>query len=277
MKRILLAIIAITFYSLSGLSQIKMPAPSSTQTIKQEFGMGAIELTYSRPNAKGRKIYGDLVPYNKLWRTGANASTKIVFNDVVELGGKKVDTGTYVLYTIPGVDSWEIILNKGLTNWGTDGYKESEDVFHVKVEPTKMNSKVETFTMQFVNIKPESCELQLIWEKTMVSIPITTNIKDRLRAQIEAAIQTEKKPYWQAAQFYKEYDNNLTKSLDNINKALETNEKAYYMWLFKARIQNELGDKAGAKISANKSLLLAKELKNEDYIKLNEDLLKKLK
>ncbi|MEI7735134.1 MAG: DUF2911 domain-containing protein [Ferruginibacter sp.] len=277
MKRILLAFIATTFYSLSGTSQVKMPQPSSTQTIKQDFGMGAIELTYSRPNAKGRKIFGDLVPYNKLWRTGANGATKIVFTDAVELGGKKIDTGTYVLYTIPGVDSWEIILNKGLTNWGIDGYKESEDVLHFKVEPVKSNTKLETFTMQFANIKPESCDLQLIWEKTLVSIPVTTNIKDRLRAQMETAMQTDKKPYWQAAQFYKEYDNNLTKALDNINKAIEGNDKAFYMWLYKARIQQEAGDKAGAKESAKKALELSKAAKNDDYAKMSEELLKKLK
>lgn len=277
MKRILLAFIATSIYSLSGTSQVKMPQPSSTQTIKQDFGMGAIELTYSRPNAKGRKIFGDLVPFNKLWRTGANAATKIVFTDAVELGGKKVDTGTYVLYTIPGVDSWEIILNKGLTNWGIDGYKESEDVLHFKVEPAKSNTKLETFTMQFANIKPESCELQILWEKTLVSIPVTANIKDRLRAQIETAMQTDKKPYWQAAQFYKEYDNNLTKALDNINKAIEANEKAFYMWLYKARIQQEAGDKAGAKESAKKALDLSKAAKNDDYAKMSEELLKKLK
>jgi hypothetical protein len=277
MKRILLAFIATSIYSLSGTSQVKMPQPSSTQTIKQDFGMGAIELTYSRPNAKGRKIFGDLVPYNKLWRTGANGATKIVFTDAVELGGKKIDTGTYVLYTIPGVDSWEIILNKGLTNWGIDGYKESEDVIHFKVEPVKNSTKLETFTMQFANIKPESCDLQILWEKTMVSIPVTTNIKDRLRAQIETAMQTDKKPYWQAAQFYKEFDNNLTKALDNCNKAIETNQKGYWMWLYKAKIQQEAGDKAGAKASALKSLELAKEAKNDDYVKMNEELLKKLK
>jgi hypothetical protein len=277
MKRILLAFIATSLYSLSGISQVKMPQPSSTQTIKQDFGMGAIELTYSRPNAKGRKIFGDLVPFNKLWRTGANAATKIVFTDAVELAGKKVDTGTYVLYTIPGMDSWEIILNKGLTNWGIDGYKESEDVLHFKVEPAKNNTKLETFTMQFANIKPESCELQILWDKTIVSIPVTTNIKDRLRTQIETALQTDKKPYWQAAQFYKEYDNNLNKALDNINKAIETNATAFYMWLYKARIQQESGDKDGAKVSAQKALELSKAAKNDDYAKMSEELLKKLK
>ena len=277
MKKIMLAVAAFTFCTVSSSAQVKMPQPSPTQTIKQDFGMGTIELTYSRPAAKGRKVFSNLVPYNKLWRTGANTATKIIFTDAVELSGKKLDSGTYVLYTIPNVDSWEIIINKGLTNWGIDGYKETEDVIRFRVEPTKMKTKIETFTMQFANIKAESCELLLMWEKTAVSIAITTNIKDRLRTQIEAAMQTDKKPYWQAAQFYNEYDNNQNKALDNCTKAIETNDKAFWIYLYKAKIQKEMGDKAGAKISAQKSLALAKEAKNDDYVKMNEDLLRKLK
>ena len=273
----MLAVAAFTFCTVSSSAQVKMPQPSPTQTIKQDFGMGTIELTYSRPAAKGRKVFSNLVPYNKLWRTGANTATKIIFTDAVELSGKKLDSGTYVLYTIPNVDSWEIIINKGLTNWGIDGYKETEDVIRFRVEPTKMKTKIETFTMQFANIKAESCELLLMWEKTAVSIAITTNIKDRLRTQIEASMQTDKKPYWQAAQFYNEYDNNQNKALDNCTKAIETNDKAFWIYLYKAKIQKEMGDKAGAKISAQKSLALAKEAKNDDYVKMNEDLLRKLK
>lgn len=271
-------LMATLLISSNATAQVKMPQPSTTQTIKQEFGMGNIELTYSRPNAKDRKIFGDLVPYGKLWRTGANAATKIRFTDAVELGGKKLDTGTYVLYTIPNMDSWEIVINKGVTNWGVDGYTDSADVCRFKVVPGKMNTKLETFTMQFANIKPESCELHLMWDKTAVSIPITTNIKDRLRAQLETALAGDKKqPYWQAAQFYNEYDNNKTKALENCNKAIGVNEKAFWVYLYKAKIQKEMGDKAGAKESATKSLELAKAAGNDDYVKMNEELLKKLK
>ncbi len=277
MKKIILSILIATGLSSSSIAQIKMPQPSSTQFIKQDFGMGNIELTYSRPNAKGRKIFGDLVPFNKIWRTGANAATRLHFNDAVEIGGKKIDSGTYVLYTVPGIDNWEIIINKGINNWGIDGYKETEDIARFKVEPTKTKNKLETFTMQFADIKPESCSLQIVWEKTMVSIPLTTNIKDRLRTQIEAALQSDKKPFWQAAQFYNEYDKNLTKALENVSKGIEGSPKAYWMWLYKAKIQKEMGDNAGATVSAKQSLALAKEEKNDDYVKMNEDLLKTLK
>jgi Protein of unknown function (DUF2911) len=277
MQKIITISIGICIMALGTTAQVKMPAPSTTQTIKQDFALGAMELTYSRPNAKGRKVFGDLVPYDKLYRTGANAATRLRFTEPVEIGGKKIDSGTYVLYTIPTAESWEIIINKGLTNWGTDGYKESEDVCRFKVMPTKMKTKLETFTMQFANVLPESCELHILWEKTAVAIPIMANIKEKIRAQIEAAMLTDKKPYWQAAQFYNEYDDNKPKALEYATKATEANPKAYWIWLYKARLQKDLGDIAGAKASATKSMELAREDKNDDYVKMNQDLLRKLR
>lgn len=277
MKKLFFAMAGLTCLFISAEAQVKMPAPSPTQSIKQDFGLGSIELTYSRPSAKGRKIYGDLVPYNKLWRTGANAATRLVFTEPMEIGGKKIDSGTYVLYTIPGIESWEIILNKGIKNWGIDGYKESEDVCRFRVEPVKVKSKLENLTMQFSNIKPETCDLQIMWAKTVVTIPIKANIRERIKAQLTAALETDKKPYWQAAQFYKEWEEHYPKALEYSTKAIEANPKAFWIWLYKARIQKDMGDKEGARASANKSLELAKEAKNDDYVKMNEELLRKLK
>lgn len=277
MKKIFMSAIAIAGFALLSNAQVKMPAPSPTQTVKQEFAIGSIELTYSRPSAKDRKIFVDLVPYGKLWRTGANAATKIVFTEPVEFGGKKVDTGTYVLYTIPGEDSWEIILNKGLSNWGIDGYKESQDVVRFTTPRVKLKNKVESFTMDFSDVKPESALLNIKWAKTGVSIPIVANFKDKVRANIEAAMKTDKKPYWPAAQFYNEYDKNLPLALENVNNALKANDKAFWVWLYKAKIQKEMGDKAGAMESSKKSQQLAEDAKNDDYVKLNKDLQKTLK
>jgi tetratricopeptide (TPR) repeat protein len=260
-------------------AQVSMPQPSSTQKITQDFGMGKIELTYSRPSIKGRSLYkdgSDLAPLGKLWRTGANAATKLKFTDNVTMGGKMLDTGTYVLYTIPAKGEWEVIINKGLTNWGTDGYKESEDVVRFKVASNKMKGSVETFTMQFANIANESCELHLMWGKTAVSIPITTNIKDRLRTQIEAALKGDKKPYQQAANFFYEWDKDYTKALENVNKAIEGNAKGFWLYLLKAKIQKDAGDKTGAKESAEKCITIATDAKNDDYVRSGKDLLKKL-
>jgi len=257
-------------------AQVKMPQPSPTQTTRQDFALGSIEIKYSRPVKKERKVFGDLVPFNKLWRTGANAATIIKFTDVVEINGKKIDTGSYAIYTVPGYDSWEIIFNKGINNWGIEGYKESDDVVRFRVEPVKIKDEVESFTMQFEKVKPESCELHLKWEKTAVIIPINANIKERMRSQINAGLLSNNKPYWQATQFYNEYDKNPKKALEYARKAIEENPKAYWIWLYKANIEKETGDKKAAMESSKKSLEFAKEAGNDDYVKMNEDLQKKL-
>ena len=276
MKASLFLIVLFLFAGHIG-AQVTMPAPSPAQTIIQQFALGNIEVRYSRPVAKRRKVFGDLVPVNKIWRTGANAATIIRFSDPVEIKGKKIDSGSYALYTIPGIEAWEIILNKGIGNWGVDGYKESQDVVRFKVEPAKMTRKLESFTIQFEDVKPETCELQLMWEKTIVSIPINANIKERMRKQITAALQTDKKPWFEAAQFYNEYDRNISKALEYAGKAVEENPKAFWIWLYKARIEKDAGKNAAAFASSQTSLALAKEAENDDYVKMNIELQKSLK
>ena len=278
MKKLLIisTVISCLFFNMA-VAQVKFPAASPTQTIKQDFGIGNIELTYSRPSAKGRKVFGDIVPMDKLWRTGANGATRITFASPVEMGGKKIDTGSYVLYTVPGENTWEVVLNKGLKNWGVDGYKESEDVVRFKVPSVNSSANTETFTMQFANVKAESCDLQLMWEKKAISIPIITSVKDKIRAQLDAAMLSDKKPYWQAAQFYNEFDKNLSKALENITKATEENPKAFYMFLYKAKIEKEMGKNAAALETSKISLALSKEAKNDDYVRMNEQLQKDLK
>lgn len=277
MKKIFAIAAVCCLYCFHAAAQVKMPAPSPVQHLKQDFGMGSIELIYSRPGAKGRRVFGDLVPNGKLWRTGANEATRIIFTDAVEIGGKKIDSGTYVLYSIPTEESWEIILNRGLNNWGIEGYKESEDIVRFRITPVKTKTPVETFTMQFTNMKPESCDLEIAWEKTVATIHITTDIKEKLKAQIEAGLAGDKKPYWEAANFYKEYERNLPRALEYVNKALEGNEKAYWIFLYKAKIQKEMGDTAGAMATSKISLALAKEEGNEDYVKMNVELQKELR
>ncbi len=276
MKKILFACSLFCAASITN-AQVKMPAPSPTQTIKQDFALGSVEVTYSRPSIKGRKIFGDLVPFGKVWRTGANSSTIIKFNDVVEIAGKKIDTGSYSLYTIPNANEWEVIINKATGNWGTNGYSDSGDVVRFKVPSMKMAAAIETFSMQFANVKPESCDLHIMWDKTAIAVPIKALIKDRMRASVEKALEGEKKPYWQAAQFYFEYDKNNAKALEAIKGAVEANPKAFWMWLYKAKIEKEMGDKVAAMASSKKSLEFATVEKNDDYIKMNKDLQKTLK
>jgi hypothetical protein len=278
-KIFLTAFTALSLFTANVKAQVTMPAPSPTQTIIQEFGIGRIELTYSRPGIKGRQLFGEkseLAPLGRPWRTGANAATRIRFTDKVTIGGKMLDTGRYVIYTIPATGHWDVVLSKGTAYPGSEGFKESDDVVRVKAPATTTQENFETFTMQFSNVKNESCDLNLRWGTTKVSVPITTNIKDRIRTQLEAALQGDKKPYQQAAGYYYEYEKNYPKALENINKAIAENPKAYFMYLTKARIQKDMGDKAGAKASAQKTVELAREGKNEDYVTFGNEMLKNL-
>lgn len=280
MKKIML--IAAAFCSIQVFAQVKMPAPSPVQKVTQEFGLGSVEVTYSRPSIKGRSLFkenSDLAPLGKLWRTGANAATKLYFTDKVMMGGKLLDTGMYVLYTIPGKEYWEIILNKGINNSGTDGYKESEDVNRFKVKAEKNGAELETFTMQFDKLLPESCELQLAWGNTLVKIPMSVNVKDRIRLQVEKALAAETPnpaAFQSAASFYYEWDKNLNKALVNITKATQANPKAFWLLLLQAKIQRDMGDKTAAKASAEKCIEAATEARNDDYVRQANDLIRKL-
>ena len=273
----MLAVVALFCIAITTTAQVRMPQPSPTQTVKQDFGMGSIELTYSRPNAKGRKIYGDLVPYNKLWRTGANGATKIVFTDPVELGGKKVDTGTYVLYTIPGVDSWEIILNKGLKNWGIDGYKESEDVARINVKANKLPFSVESFLILFEDMKASSMNVTILWDNVFVAIPVTTEVESKVMSQIDQQMKGDKPPYFMAAYYYLENGKDLNKAVEWFDKAIAENPKAFWIYHQKAQALAKLGKKADAVATATKSMEIAKTANNPDYVALNEKLIASMK
>jgi tetratricopeptide (TPR) repeat protein len=279
MKKILFIVAA--FVTTFASAQIKMPQASTTQKITQDFGMGSIELTYSRPNVKGRTVLkekSELAPLGSMWRLGANAATKIKFTDKVTIGGTELEAGTYVIYAIPGKDMWDVIFNKGVNNWGTDGYKEAEDVVHVKVKAEKASKFAETFTMQIINVAAETCELHMTWGNVQVAVPISTNIKDRVRAQIEKALAADNiqaNTYNTAANFYYEFDKDYTKALVNITKAVEASKDAYWMVLLKARIEKALGDKVSAKASAQKCIEMATG-KNADYVTFANELIKSL-
>ncbi|MEO6844794.1 MAG: DUF2911 domain-containing protein, partial [Ginsengibacter sp.] len=221
MKKVFNSFLFCAIFAIPGFSQVRMPSPSPTQFLKQDFALSSIELTYSRPGLKGRNVFGTVVMYDSLWRTGANAATKIKFDDQVEILGHQVEPGTYAIYTIPHKNGeWTFILNKGSNNSGVSGYNKSEDVLREKIKTGKLASKVETFTMQFTDVKPESCVLSIMWDNVVLNVPIKENIKDKIRAQLEEALSSDKKPYWQAAQFYNEYDNNKPKALEMINSAI---------------------------------------------------------
>ncbi len=267
------------FFSLQTVhaQSIKTPSPSTTQTIKQELGIGTVELSYSRPGVKGRKIFGDLVPFGQVWRTGANGATTLTFEDEVTVGGTKIPAGKYGLLSIPDNGSWTWIITKQLDVTNASAYKQDQDVVRIKAVPATLTSPVETLTMQFANVKPTSTDLQLMWDKTSVSLPITTDIDNKVMAQINSAMSKDNRPYFQAAMYYLDNGKDLNQALTWFNKAIEQNPDAYFMYYQKARTLAGLGRKDEAKQTAQKSIQLATAQKNNDYVRLNEKLIASLK
>ncbi|HXD94768.1 MAG TPA: DUF2911 domain-containing protein [Bacteroidia bacterium] len=270
-----IAIAALGFGSLNAQAQqLKVPAPSPLQTLKQNFALGDVTIEYSRPGVKSRVIFGDVVPFGKIWRTGANATTKITFSDDVKLEGNDVKAGTYGLYTIPNKDSWDIMLYKDLTLGGDVAeYKQENEVLRFKVKPTTLTSKVESFTMNLADITATSANIELLWENTGVAIKLTTDIDAKVMKNIETTLGKDNRPYFQAASYYFDNNKDLKQASAWVDKALEQNPKAYYMMLLKAKIAYKQGDKVNGKASAEKTITMATEGKNDDYVAMAKKLL----
>lgn len=277
--KLVLTLIACAMISSAAFSQqnLKVPAPSPSTTIKQDFGISSVELSYSRPGVKGRKIFGDLVPYDKLWRTGANSPTLITFGDDVTIGGTKVPAGKYGLLTIPGQQEWTVIITKSTDVSGPAAYKEANDVVRVKVKPMELPFPVETFNIFFDNIKATSMEAVIMWDKTVVPFTISTEIDSKVSAQIDELMKTDKPPYFQAAMYYLENGKDLNQAVSWMDKAIAENPKAFWVYHNKANALVKLGKKKEATEAAQKSIELAKEARNDDYVQLNEKLLATLK
>lgn len=258
---------------------IKMPAPSPLQTIKQEFALSEVSVSYSRPAVKGRKVMGDLVPFNNsVWRTGANQPTKITFGEDVKIAGNNVPKGEYALYTIPAKNEWTIILSKNTALWGSTGYKESDDLIRFKAKPETLPSNVESFTIMFNNVKPQSMDVELMWENTAVAFTVNAEIDSRIVKQIETAMAPgDRRPYFESASYYFESGKDMKQALEWANKAVEQNPERYWVEHLKAKIQMKMGDKKGAIESATRSIANAKTQKNPDYVALNEKLIAEAK
>ena len=267
--------ILLTLYSFStAQAQLKVPAASPLQTTKQNFALGDITLEYSRPAVKGRTIFGDLVPYDKVWRTGANGTSKITFSSDVKLGGKEVKAGSYGLFTIPGKTSWEVMLSKDLDLGANVGdYKKENEVVRIQVKPTTLANKVETFTINIADILPNSAVLELMWDKTRVPVIITADIDQTIVKNIEASLASDKPAYFEAASYYYDTNRNLKQALGWVTKATEQNPNAFWVMLLKARIEFKLNEKSNAIASAQKTVALATEAKNADYVKMANDLI----
>ncbi len=270
---ILLILISILVGPLA-LAQINTPKLSPHSILVQEIGFNEIVIDYSRPSVRGRVIFGDLVPYGKLWRTGANASTKLKFKDEVIIEGHEVPAGEYALYTIPDKDEWTIVLHTVTTYWGVGKeYKASDDLIRFKVKPKTINHKIETMAIELSDMAAQSCNLEIKWDHTLVKINIKLETDTKVMAEIDDKMKgISQATYYQSAIYYLENDKDLNKALEWIDKALYQNEQ-FWILRQKALILAKLERYKEAIAISERALALAKEAENTDFKKHDEELL----
>jgi tetratricopeptide (TPR) repeat protein len=277
MKKLFLLVAASYIFFSSEAQQLNTPQPSPTANVKQNFALSSIEISYSRPGVKGRKVFGDLVPYGKVWRTGANNATTITFGEDVMVGGKKVPAGKYGLLTIPGENEWTVIISKQTTVTSPADYKQDQDVVRVTTKPEKIPFSIETFMINIDNIKSNSCEIAFGWENVYASIPVTADVESKVMEQIKNSMENDNRPYFNAALYYIDNGKDLNKAVEWLDKAYAQNPEAFWVLYQKARAQKMLGKKTDALATSNKSIEIAKKAKNDDYVALNEKLQKEMK
>lgn len=276
MKRSII-IIGITLAATFAYGQrLKTPTLSPFTKITQQIGLTEIALEYSRPSAKGRDVIGGLVPYDKVWRTGANASTKITLTEAAHIGGKAIEAGTYALYTIPGKEKWIIIIhaNTKMRSLAGDVYKQENDVFRFEAKPQQTADNIETFTLQFADLGTNTLNLQLLWENTKVNIPFTVDVDQQIAAQMAEFLKSPEtipdRTYFEAAQYYLHNNRDLKEALTWIDAALVKSPENARYGLLKAKIQAKSGDTAGAMETINLANSWAVKTNNANYTEQTE-------
>jgi len=230
-----------------------------------------VALQYSRPSAKGRVVFGELVPYNKVWRTGANAATRITFKEIAKIGGKTIQPGEYAIYTIPRENRWTIIIhaNTSLRSIAGGAYKPSNDVFRFEIAPEK-NTYVETFTCQFSEVKTDALKLDITWENTLISIPIEVEVDKKIESQMQVFMKNPEKiphrTYFEAAQYYSNNGKDLKDALNFIDSALNKSSENFRYGLLKAKILAKMNNYKEALAVVEIANSWAKNKNNANYI-----------
>ena len=274
MKKIVIAFIALlASASITNAQDLIIPQPSTKQVIMQDFGVGKMTLTYSRPNVKGRKIFGYTEPYGLVWRTGANFATTLQLTNDITIEGKTIAAGEYSLFSIPGEKEWVFILNKTAKQWGAYSYKPEDDLIRFTVPVTKAPRFSETLTLNFTDVTNTACLLQMDWENTEASLHLAVDMDAQVMANIDKLMQGEKKPYYFAAIYYYNHDKDIKKALEWITIHDGNQPNSFNVKYWKARIQLKAGDKEGAIASANEGLKIATDDNNAEYIRLNKEVL----
>lgn len=265
MKKLVCSLaIAATLLATPAYSQLKAPALSPTARISQDFSLSTIDITYSRPSMRGRRIFGDVVPFGRVWRTGANAPTKIKIGEELDFAGTRVKPGEYMIYTIPNKEKWTVVINTGTSTWSANGYSREDDVARISVRADYFPTEVQTFTINITDITLNTCKLEMVWEHMKIAIPITARNNETIEANIDKAVNhPAAPPYYAAANYYFETNQKIDLARNYVNKAVEADPKAFYAWYLKARIEKKLGNYDEAVMAAHKSMEMAQGNANE--------------
>jgi hypothetical protein len=275
MKRLLLFCFLITIAQID--AQVQTPQPSPSVTIKQVVGLTNFEVNYSSPSMRGREIFGDLVPYEKLWRTGANKNTTISFDDNVVIGGKEIEAGEYSIFTEPSEGAWIVYFYKNTENWGVPSeWNEDLIAAKAKVETTTIKPAMESFTISFGHFTNDSAHLIISWENTSAHILIEVPTDKKVMKSIEMTMKDpQPADLYRAAVYFLETDRDINKAKMWIDKAMSSREdEPYWMLRQQSLIYAKAGEKQTAIKLAEKSLKAAEEANNADYVKMNKASLK---
>lgn len=257
-------------------AQLSLPEPSPPTTVKQKIGFTDLTIDYSRPAVKGRTVFGGLVPYDKLWRTGASDATILTTTDAIRVAGKPLPAGSYSLLSIPGREQWTIILNKHVGGHGLDGYDEKNDVLRFSVKADSSARFYETFTIEVQDLVRNGANIYLNWASTSVHFPVMSNADERITAEIMERINGKKedKPglYYQAALYYFDQEKDTKQAVSWAAKAVALKPAFNYLHL-QAKLLARSGDYKGAIAAARQSAAVAQQEKFADYVTLNKRLI----
>ncbi|MGM0934143.1 MAG: DUF2911 domain-containing protein [Bacteroidota bacterium] len=257
-------------------AQVQAPQPSPFTKIEQKVGLTDVTLEYSRPGMRDREIFGDLVPFGEVWRTGANENTKITFSDDITIQGKELKAGTYAIYTIPKENEWEVLFYSDASNWGNPvEWKEEKVALKATAELMELPFEMETFTILIDDLQNNSASLNFIWDTTLASLTFDVPTEAKAMASIKKVMNGPGAgDYFAAASYYHDEKKNLEKAYEWINKSVEMGNNAYWVLRRKSLIEADLGKKEEAIATAKKSLEAAEKAGNQDYVKMNKDSLK---
>jgi hypothetical protein len=276
MKRIVLFMSALAL-SVATQAQIKTPAPSPAAKVMQTVGLTDMTVEYSRPAMRDREIFGNLVPFGEVWRTGANANTTITFSEDVLVSGEKVSAGTYAIYTRPDKSEWEFMLYSDTNNWGVpQDWDDSKVIAKATAKVQEMPMDIESFTITFDDVMSDSVNLGFLWEDSYVALPIKAHTDKTVMSNIEATLNgPSAADYYAAAVYYSTNDKDIKKAQEWMTKAMGMMEQpAFWQLRQQSLIYAKAGNKKMAIETAKKSLAGAEKAGNADYIKMNNDSLK---